>query len=65
MLTPEEVKHVADLARIDLTPEEIEKYQQQLSRILDYVGKLATAQTDGVPTADGGTINLENVWRED
>jgi aspartyl-tRNA(Asn)/glutamyl-tRNA(Gln) amidotransferase subunit C len=65
MLTKEEVKHIADLARLELTPEEIEKYQTQLGRILDYVGKLAEVRTEGVPTADGGTMELENVWRAD
>lgn len=65
MLTQEEVKHIADLARIELTEEEEKKYQEQLGRILDYVNKLSEAKTDGVPTADGGTIGLENVWRSD
>ncbi|MDD5289984.1 MAG: Asp-tRNA(Asn)/Glu-tRNA(Gln) amidotransferase subunit GatC [Patescibacteria group bacterium] len=65
MLTQEEVKHIADLARLELVPEEIEKYQTQLGRILDYINKLAEAKTEGVSTADGGTTDLENVWRTD
>jgi aspartyl-tRNA(Asn)/glutamyl-tRNA(Gln) amidotransferase subunit C len=65
MLTQEEVKHIAELARIELTKEEEKKYQEQLGRILDYVEKLAEVKTEGVTTADGGTIDLENVWRAD
>lgn len=65
MLNQDEVKHIADLARIELTEEEEKKYQEQLGRILDYVNKLSEAKTEGVVTADGGTIGLENGWRED
>jgi aspartyl-tRNA(Asn)/glutamyl-tRNA(Gln) amidotransferase subunit C len=65
MPTQDEVKHIADLARIELSDEEIKKHQEQLERILDYVGKLAEVKTDGVATADGGTMELENVWRAD
>ena len=39
-LTREEVLHVADLARINLTEEEIEKYQVQLKQLLDDVEKI-------------------------
>ena len=39
-LTKEEVLHVADLARIKLTEEEVEKYQVQLKKLLDDVEKI-------------------------
>lgn len=65
MLTLDEVKHVADLARISLSDQEAEKYQDQLGKILAYMEKLKEINTLGVATADGGTIDLENVWRED
>ena len=65
MITQDEVKHIANLARIELTPEEEKKHQEQLGRILDYVGKLAEAKTEGVPLADGGIMDLENVCRAD
>lgn len=39
-LTKEEVLHVAKLARISLTEEEIEKYQVQLKKLLDEVEKI-------------------------
>ena len=39
-LTKEEVLHVANLARISLTEEEVEKYQVQLKKLLDNVKKI-------------------------
>ena len=65
MITKQEVQHIAKLARLDLSEQEIEKYQEQLGDILNYVEKLQKVNTDGVEIADGGTIDLENVWRED
>jgi len=65
MLTKQEIKHIADLARIELTEEQIKKYQDQLGKILDYMEKLKQVDTSGVATADGGTIDLKNIWRED
>lgn len=63
-LTTEEVRHVADLAKLKLTDEEIEKYRIQLSSILEMVGKLKAVNTKGVePTSQ--VTQLENVFRED
>ncbi len=65
MLTKEEVKHIAHLARIELSEQEVEKYQKQLGRVLDYVNQLKEVETSGVATADGGTREMVNVWRSD
>lgn len=63
-LTREEVKHVADLANLDLTEEEIEKFQKQLSAVLDYFSVLEEAQTTGIePTSQ--VTGLEDIFRED
>ena len=63
-LTKEEVKHVAVLANLKLTPKEIEKFQKQLSSILDYVEQLKELDTKKVePTSQ--VTGLENVFRED
>ena len=40
MLTEEEVKHVAHLARIEITPEELEKYQKDLKVLFDEIDKI-------------------------
>ncbi len=47
-LTIEQVRQVAHLARLGLQPEQAESYARQLSNILDMVGQLASADTDGV-----------------
>ncbi len=64
MLTKVDVKHIAHLARLGLTDQEIEKYTTQLSSILEYVEQLQQVNTDGVePTAQ--VTGLENVMRAD
>src|SRR5208337_4053558 len=63
-LTREEVLHVAELARLSLSPEEIELFTGQLNDILEYVEKLQELDTSGVaPLAH--VIPLGNVFRED
>ena len=48
-LTPEEVKHVAELAKLTLTDEEVTLYADQLSAILDYAAVLQQVDTSSVP----------------
>lgn len=63
-LTPEQVRHVAKLARLRLSDAEVEKFSGQLSAILDYVAILNEVDTEGVqPTSQ--VTGLENVTRED
>ncbi len=63
-LSREEVLHVAELARLSLSPEEIELFTVQLNEILEYVEKLQELDTSGVaPLAH--VIPLCNVFRED
>lgn len=51
-LTKEEVAHIANLARLALSPEELETYREQLSAILDHVAQLSELDTTGVaPTS--------------
>lgn len=63
-LTAEEVRKVADLARLQLSDDEIEAYREQLSSVLAYVEQLNELDLDGVsPTAHA--VGQVNVWRED
>ncbi len=63
-LTPEQVRHVAKLARLRLSEAEVEKFSTQLSSILDYVVILNEVDTEGVaPTSQ--VTGLENVTRKD
>jgi len=48
-LTLAEVEHIAQLARLELTPEEKERYAVQLSAILDYAARLQELDTEGIP----------------
>ena len=64
MITRADVEHVAELARLHLTDEEIERLQSQLSRVLEAIEVLRDVDTSHVgPTAT--VLNLENVLRED
>ena len=64
MISRSDVEHVASLARLGLTDDEIDRLVPQLSRILEAVGKLADVDTSSVgPTAQ--VIALENVMRDD
>jgi aspartyl-tRNA(Asn)/glutamyl-tRNA(Gln) amidotransferase subunit C len=48
-LSKEEVHHIATLARLELTPGEMEHYREQLSAILDHVARLQQLDTTSVP----------------
>ena len=63
-LTTDEVRHVAELAKLALTEAEIVQYTQQLSAILDYATLLQAVDTSGVPPTPY-ILPLTNVMRED
>ena len=62
--TPEEVSHVANLARLRLSPEEVETMARQLHDILTYVAKLNELDTGGI-TPMTHAISIVNAFRED
>lgn len=63
-LTPKEVLHVAELARLTLNPEEVDLFTRQLNDILNYVRKLQQVETAGVPPL-AHPVPIFNVFRED
>jgi aspartyl-tRNA(Asn)/glutamyl-tRNA(Gln) amidotransferase subunit C len=64
MISRADVEHVARLARLGLTDDEIDRMVGQLSRILEAVNALQEVDTSAIgPTAQ--VIALENVMRED
>lgn len=63
-LSKKEVKKIAELAKIELKEEEIEKYREQLSDILEYVNKLQEVDTAGAED-DWSKSPILNAWRED
>jgi len=63
-LSEEEVKHVAKLAKLELTPSEVKKFQEQLSEVLAYMEILKEVKTEKTePTSQ--VTSLENIFRED
>ena len=63
-LSRADVEHVAHLARLGLTDDELERLEGQLNHILDQYAILVTVPTDHIaPTAQ--TIELENILRDD
>lgn len=63
-LSPEDVRHVALLARLALTPEEEERYARQLGQILGYVERLQGLDLTGIePMAHA--LPLPPLLRED
>lgn len=58
MLTKEEIKHLAELARLELTEKETEKYQKQLSEILDYMDILKKIDTSNIKEKLVGSGNI-------
>ncbi len=63
-ISREEVIAIAELAKLPLTEEEINTFQEQLSEILDYAQMLQTVDTQGIPPTTSA-IPLSNVMRED
>jgi aspartyl-tRNA(Asn)/glutamyl-tRNA(Gln) amidotransferase subunit C len=60
----ETVEHIAALARVGLTPDEMERMRDQLSAVLDHISMLQEVNTDDIlPTAQ--VIQQQNVMRDD
>ena len=63
-LTRDQVLHIAKLARLGLSDDDVERYRAQLSQILDHFQALGEVDTaDLPPTAN--SLPLQNVMRED
>jgi len=60
----EQVLHIARLARVGLSEEEVQRFEAQLSQILDYFQVLQELDTSDVPPTSH-VLPLENVMRED
>jgi len=63
-LSADDVRKVADLARLELAPAELESMARQLSAIVDYINQLQALHTDGIePLAHA--LELHDVFRAD
>lgn len=63
-ISREDVVHVAKLARLGLTEEEITTFAEQLSAVVGYVDQIAELDIEDVPPT-AHPIELTNVFRED
>lgn len=52
-VTPEEVMYIARLARLELTPEEVERFTPQLNRVLAHAAELAEVDVGGIAPVGG------------
>jgi aspartyl-tRNA(Asn)/glutamyl-tRNA(Gln) amidotransferase subunit C len=63
-ISREEVLHVARLARLALTDDEVERLTEELDKILEAVGVVSELDLAGVPPTSH-PLDLVNVWGED
>jgi aspartyl-tRNA(Asn)/glutamyl-tRNA(Gln) amidotransferase subunit C len=63
-ITREEVLHVARLARLELTEDEVTRFQEQLSAILEAVSKVSELDLSDVPPTSH-PLAVANEWAED
>ncbi|MCF7844999.1 MAG: Asp-tRNA(Asn)/Glu-tRNA(Gln) amidotransferase subunit GatC [Kiritimatiellales bacterium] len=63
-LSPDDVRHIAKLARLNIEDSEVDKFTRELSSILDYVDQLKEVDTSNVEPSEQVT-GLTNGFRED
>jgi len=64
MIDREQVLHVARLARLELTEEEVERMSGELSAVLDHIEKIGELDLDGVPPTTH-VVEVHNALRPD
>lgn len=63
-LSKEQIKNIAELARLEVDDEKVEYYADELSAVLDYVEQLNNVDTNNVSPKIQAT-SLKNIMRED
>jgi aspartyl-tRNA(Asn)/glutamyl-tRNA(Gln) amidotransferase subunit C len=63
-LSREEVEHIAGLAKLALSDEEVARYQEQLSAILEHFDRLQELETEEIPPT-ATVLPLRSVMRDD
>ncbi len=64
MIDEKDVAHIADLARLQLSEDELKKFGSQLDRILEHANKISKLDTKDIK-ATSHAVELKNVFRED
>ena len=63
-ITKDEVLHVARLARLEVTDDEVARFQEQLSAIIEAVSKVSELDLSDVPPT-AHPLEIQNAWDED
>ena len=63
-ISKDEVLHVARLARLELTDDEVARFQEQLSAIIEAVSKVSELDLSDVPPTSH-PLEIANAWAED
>jgi aspartyl-tRNA(Asn)/glutamyl-tRNA(Gln) amidotransferase subunit C len=63
-ISSDDVKHVAKLAELEFSKDEVEKITPQLDKILEHVARVSAVDTDGVKNTSH-VMDIKNVFRED
>lgn len=63
-LSHDEVRRIAELAKLELTDDEVALYAGQLSKILDYFARLQELDTSHIPPT-ASVLPLKNIMRAD
>lgn len=64
MIDREEVRHVARLARLELSDAEVERMASELAGVLDHIARIGELDLDGVPPTSH-VVAVENALRPD
>ena len=64
MIDREQVLHVARLARLELSDDEVGRMATELSKVLDHIEKIGALELDDVPPTTH-VVTVENVLRPD
>jgi aspartyl-tRNA(Asn)/glutamyl-tRNA(Gln) amidotransferase subunit C len=63
-ISQDEVKHIAKLSKLEISDNDLGKFQKDLSEVIEYISKLSEVETSNLePTSQ--TTGLENVFRTD
>lgn len=63
-ISEQEVHHIADLAKLTLSDQEVQRLRHELNRILEYFQQLQQLPTEQVP-GTSHAVQMENVYRSD
>ncbi len=63
-VSKEDVKHIANLARLELNEEELEKYTKDLGNIVEFANTLSKIDVTGVEPTNH-ILDIKNVFRKD